>query len=318
MLRSINSCRWGGLLLAICVAHSITAAELSLPPPQQLSAHVWAWIGPYDAPSKANGGYRMNLAFVVGEERIAVFDSGYGPAMAKAMLAHIRAISDRPVAYVINTNSQPHRIMGNPTFKAQGATIIAAADAVERMVQEGADFAATIERVLELPVGSVPAPGKPDRTIQELTPLDLGGLEIQVQPVGRAHTDGSLVVHVPSDKIVYAGDVLYGGRLLALLPVSGLETWMKAFDALRAFDDATMIPGHGQPAPLAAFEHPTYRYLAALKTHMDAAADAGDFMQDAINSLDDSAWSELVNYEDLAGRNAHEAYRKQEAAAFGM
>jgi len=58
--------------------------------------------------------------------------------MANAVLEQIRQITDRPVRYVINTNSQPHRILGNATFRKEGAEVIAAAEAAPRIAGEGA------------------------------------------------------------------------------------------------------------------------------------------------------------------------------------
>lgn len=80
----------------------------------------------------------MNLGFVAGSEAVAVIDSGYTPDMARAMLQQIRALTPLPVRYVINTNSQPHRFMGNEAFRQAGARILAATEAAERMQNEGA------------------------------------------------------------------------------------------------------------------------------------------------------------------------------------
>lgn len=96
-----------------------------LPPPKQLTKHVYAWIGPLPGPNKENQGYRMNLLFVVGKKAVAVIDAGYTEVMAKEMLAHIKRITNLPVKYVINSNSQPHRFMGNPAFRRAGVTIVA-------------------------------------------------------------------------------------------------------------------------------------------------------------------------------------------------
>ena len=296
-----------------------SAEDWILPAPQQLSAHVWAWIGPYGGPSKDNNGYRMNLAFVVGKDAVAVLDSGYGPAMAKDMLRHIRLITDRPVRYVINSNSQPHRFMGNGPFQAQGADLIAAAEALPRMMAGADGFARTIENTLELAAGSIAAPPAPQTLVEDRLTLALGGVSLEVVAVGQAHTPGSLVVHIPQDTLVYAGDVLYGGRLLSLLSeVSDLEGWLQAWEHLETYGDARFLPGHGEPGPLSAFAHGNRDYLRALLDHMQAAVDAGTDMQAAIDAFDSSPWKALADFEELSGRNAHEAYRQREAAAFGF
>jgi glyoxylase-like metal-dependent hydrolase (beta-lactamase superfamily II) len=301
--------------LGLLLSNAAPADEI-LPDPVQVSERTWAWIGPYGGPSKENRGFRMNLGFVVGDEAVAVIDTGYGDPMAKAMLAQIAEITERPVRYAINTNSQPHRVLGNAVMKAAGAEIIAGAAAAPRITGQGADMATAAEGVLGIDSGSIQPPGTPDRLIEEPVTLDLGGVSLEVIPVGTAHTEGSLIVHVPEDQVVFAGDVLYGGRLLAVLPASHTGGWIDAFERLRDFGDARFVPGHGEVGPLSAFEYPTLEYLTALKTHMDAAVEEGTGLQDAIESLDQSPWKHLADFEALSGRNAHQTYLEREAAAF--
>ena len=307
------------LLLACLWLAPVSAEDWILPKPTQVSEHVWAWIGPYGAPSKENHGYRMNLAFVVGKDSVAVLDSGYGPAMARDMLRHIRLITDRPVRHVVNSNSQPHRFMGNGPFQAQGATLVAGKDALPRMQEMADAFARTIEATLERPEGSIDTPPLAETGVEDSLTLDLGGVTLEIVAVGRAHTPGSLIVHIPEDQLVYAGDVLYRGRLLALLgEVSDLEGWLQAWERLEQYPDARFLPGHGEPGPLSAFAHGNRDYLQSLLDHMQAAVDAGTDMQSAINDFDSTPWQSLADFEELAGRNAHEAYRQREAAAFGF
>jgi glyoxylase-like metal-dependent hydrolase (beta-lactamase superfamily II) len=144
----------------------------------------------------------------------------------------------------------------------------------------------------------------------------LGGVTLNVIPVGTAHTPGSLIVEVVEDGTVYAGDVLYGGRLLAVLPESRVAGWIAVFDGLRVFDDALFVPGHGVPGKLSEFENSTYKYLTTLKAHMDEAIEQGIDLQEAIGSLNQAEWQQLADFDALAGRNAHQTYLEREAAAF--
>lgn len=305
------------LLLAGWMLSTSAWADV-LPAPSKISAHSWAWIGPYGGPSKANQGFRMNLGFVVGKQAVAVIDTGYTEAMAEAMLKQIRQITPLPVKYAINSNSQPHRFMGNEVFRRAGATLIAHTDAAPRMREQSPSFARGIASVLELPEGSIKSPSSPNRLIQKTIRLDLGGVKLEVLPMGHAHTPGSLAVKVMPDRVIYAGDVLYGDRLLALLPESNLSGWLAAYDALKPYSKYTFIPGHGRPGRLAAFEKPTYLYLSTLKTHMERMVQDGKDMQEAIRNLDQSPWAHLANFDELAGRNAHQAYTQSETSAFGF
>lgn len=301
------------VLSAVFVRVSLAAG---LPDPIKIAPHSYAWIGPYGPPTKENQGFRMNMGFVVGKDAVAVIDSGYSDAMAKAMLKQISKITKQPVRHVINTNSQPHRILGNAVFKKHGATLIASIDAVPRITSEGAAMARTAENILGLSREDIHAPPVPDRALKGNTTLDLGGVTLKVSPAGTAHTSGCLTIEVVEDKVIYAGDVLYGGRLLAVLPVSRVDGWISAFNALRAFEGSVFVPGHGNPGTLMDFEHSTFTYLTMLKNHMDEAVDRGTDLQDAIRTLDQSPWRELADFDALSGRNAHQVYLEREAVAF--
>ncbi len=308
-----------GLWLALYALVVVPAHAAGwLPEPVKVSPNTWAWVGPYEAPSQANRGYRMNLGFVVGKQSVAVIDSGYSPEMAQQMMQRIREVTPLPVRYVINTNSQPHRFMGNEVFRSAGAEIIAARDAAARMEKEGAGFSATVERVLALKAGSVTAPRPPDRLVDG-TPvvLDLGGgVKLRVTDFGRTHTRGSLVVEIKPDQTVFAGDILSSGRLLALLPDGHVTQWIAAYDALRGLKAKQFVPGHGTVAPLNAFEQPTYRYLIALKSHMGKAVKDGIDIDRATASFDAAAWKKLANFDELGGRNASLAYLEAETDGF--
>jgi len=287
-----------------------------LPAPKQLTDHVYAWIGPLPGPSKENQGYRMNLLFVVGNNAVAVIDTGYTEAMATEMLAHIKAITKLPVKYAINTNSQPHRFMGNPAFTRAGVTLITHEKSAQRMEKQAGNFATGIERILELKPHSVTLPARPDKIVKGDTELDLGGLRIKIWDFGTAHTPTQLVIEVAQDNLVYTGDLLYSGRLLSIQSDSNVKHWLQAYARLKQFGDVLFVPGHGQPGKLGSFEFPTHQYLTLLFDHMNKMVEEGIDIQDAINGLDQSRFSSLVNYEELAGRNASWTYLEREAAAF--
>ncbi len=311
----MNSLRLSLLLILALLAWPARAD--GLPAPRQVSPHVWAWIGPYDPPSRENRGFRMNLGFVVGTQAVAVIDSGYSPRMAEAMLRHIRKITPLPLRHVVNTNSQPHRFLGNAVFRQAGARIVAGREAAERMARDGATMAGAAAGILGL--ANLPVPDVPDHLLGagESANLDLGGgIALAVRHMGTAHTKGSLIVEVSPDRTVFAGDILYGGRLLAILPDSSVKGWIAAYEQLRSVNGAAFVPGHGQPGPLADFDHPTLSYLVRLKKHMDEAVKKGNDIEKAKADFDGSAWKPLANFNELAGRNAYQAYQESETEGF--
>jgi glyoxylase-like metal-dependent hydrolase (beta-lactamase superfamily II) len=236
--------------------------------------------------------------------------------MAKAMLERIREVSDQPVRYVISTDTRPHRVLGNEVFRDAGAQVVMTPQAAAFTQAQGGAMARTAEEILGLPAESIRSPGAPDVSLTQAVSLDLGGVTLNVIPVDTAHTPGQLIVEVVEDDVVFAGDVLYRGRLLSVLSESRVDAWIDAYEMLRELDEALFVPGHGEPGSLEDFEQPTYEYLTLLKSHMDDAVDEGVGLQDAIESLDQSGWQGLADFDALAGRNAHRTYLEREAAAF--
>tara|TARA_B100000427_G_scaffold289673_1_gene265511 strand:- start:504 stop:1457 length:954 start_codon:yes stop_codon:yes gene_type:complete len=305
-------------VLAILTSGAVSAQAADiLPPPERVSENVYAWIGPLDGPNTQNQGYRMNLAFVVGTDAVAVFDTGYTREMGDEMIAHIKRVTALPIRYAINSNSQPHRYFGNDAFHAIGAEIMATPEELARMEGMGGMFAMFSAQALGLKDGAVPAPIAPVQKVTSSRTLDLGGgITLRILPAGGNHTPNSLIADVPSDKVLLAGDVLYGERLLAVLDVSQPKEWIDTFDGLRRFKDYLFVPGHGRPGPLAIFEGPTYRYLSNIWDYMCKAVGAGVDLDSAVKSYDQSAYSGLVNFDNLSGRNASWTYQKAEFACF--
>ena len=303
-------------VLSLLAAHNASAAGPILPAPTRVSEHLYAWIGPYGGPTAENQGYRMNMAFVVGQDAVAMIETGYHEPMAREMLAHVAKITKVPVKYMINSNSQPDRFLGNEYFRRQGATIITTTAEAKRMAERVGMLAQINESLLGLKPGSIEIPSPPDRILDGNTELDLGGVKIKLMQFGASHTPGPFVVHIPKDNVVYGGDILYSGRLPAVIDGGNVNSWIKTFDALKKFGNATFVPGHGHPAKLSAFEFSTREYLVLLRDHMAKMVEQGKDQIDAMASLDQSRFSKLANYEELYKRNASFAYLEAEADSF--
>ena len=287
-----------------------------LPAPQKIAAHSYAWIGPLPGPNVKNQGYRMNMGFVIGSKGIVVIDTGYTEAMAKEMLAYIRSISKAPIIAAINTNSQPHRFFGNSIFKKAGAEIMSTAKEKQRMVNNLSLYRSRIEKTLKLASGTINKPALPDTLINKPTTLKLGDVNITIASPGASHTPASLIAHVIEDNILFTGDIVYGDRLLAVIPDSNIKQWIASFKKLADYGNVTIVPGHGQIGPLKNFEFSTLNYLQLLHTHMTQSLADDLEAQEAIITLNQTAYQKLANYDSLAGRNASWAFLEAEQAAF--
>ncbi len=305
----MTAARRAAALAVALAASSASALEIN---PVQVAPGVYAVIGELGGRTYANEGLNANVGFIVTDEGVVVVDSGATWQSARALHAAIRRITDQPVKWVINTGGQDHRWLGNGYFREQGAEIIAHVKAKADMAARGADQLAALAPVLKEKLDGTRAV-LPTRTFDDRLALTPGGREIRVIHFGAAHTPGDSVVWLPRERVLFTGDVVYVDRLLGVIPVSSVKSWLTAFDAMAKLEPKTIVPGHGAVCDLAKARRDTYDYLVLLRTHMKkAVADFVD-LQRAIDSLDQSAFARLANYDDLKGGNASRAYLEAEA-----
>ncbi|MDF1529022.1 MAG: MBL fold metallo-hydrolase [Sedimenticola sp.] len=283
----------------------------------QINPRVYALVGELGQRSPENLGHNMTSGFIIGDEGIAVIDSGACLAGAERIHAAIRKVSDKPVRWVINTGGQDHRWLGNDYFRQQGAIIIASVAAATDM-RERADkqMAQAQQRIGKGFTGTTPA--YPDQTFEQRLALPLKGIEAEVIFSGGGHTPGDSIVWLPKEKIAFTGDLVYVQRLLGVREI-GAAAWISSLEYLRdTLQPRTVIPGHGHVTDLNEALSDSYNYLIHLREAVQQKIDDGAFDPvEASQGLDQSRFSYLENYADLRFRSinalnvAEELFRNQ-------
>jgi glyoxylase-like metal-dependent hydrolase (beta-lactamase superfamily II) len=185
-----------------------------------------------------------NTGFVIGDTGVVVIDAQMFLPTAKAELEEIAKITPKPVNAIILTHSDPDHINGLPAYP-RGMDIIA---------QENAK--AEIQQVVEDPNSNgFPPPADiknylPTRTVRDTDSMVLNGVSVVLIHTGPAHTDGDLAIYLPSQKIVFAGDLLtpavgaYPG--IHLNKHGSSLGWIEAMKAILALDADIYVAGHGE------------------------------------------------------------------------
>lgn len=268
----------------------------------RVTPRVYALVGDLGQRSPDNLGHNMTSGFIIGDDAVAVVDSGASRAGAEAIHAAIRAVTDRPVRWVINTGGQDHKWLGNAYFKAQGARVIASRAAAEDMRQRTAEQMDQARRLIgEAFAGTEPA--YPDQTFKKRFRLPLAGIDVELIFAGGGHTPGDSFVWLPADRIVFTGDIVYVQRLLGVRD-NGIRGWLASLRFLEALQPETVIPGHGRVTDLEEALRDTRDYLLMLKASVQARIDEGAFDPvEASQGLDQSRFSYLENYDDLRFRS---------------
>jgi len=178
-------------------------------------------------------GNHQSMFVVTSAGVIATDPIGYGrPEMVTTYVDEIRKVTNKPIRYLIYSHHHFDHIAGGKPFKDAGATIIAHKRAKERLV------------ALKDPHTVLP-----DETMDKSRTIRLGATTLELTYVGLNHSDSSIVMRLPKDKILFAVDFIPVGTMpgLAMLDSYPIE-WEESLKKVMAMDWDTLIPGHpGQP-----------------------------------------------------------------------
>jgi glyoxylase-like metal-dependent hydrolase (beta-lactamase superfamily II) len=279
---------------------------------EPVAPDVWAFIGDIGPRTVANEALNANLGLVVTRGGAIVIDSGATRAGARRIHDAVRRVTDLPVRWVINTGTQDHRWLGNGHFAAAGAELIAHAHALPDMRARAGDQLQALRALLGAAADGTDA-AWPTRLVTGTdTRLELDGTVLHLVHHGGGHTPGDTMVWLPAARVLFAGDIAYVDRLLAVLPASSTGHWVTALNAMAALAPRHIVPGHGRITDVSTVQQQSRDYPVALRTHMKRAVEQGIDLGEATRSFDLRPWRSLANAAELHPGNASRTYLELE------
>lgn len=304
-----------GLIACLTLAGLSASAEEPVLKPIRVAPDVYAVIGDLGMQTYENAGLNNNLGFVVGTDGVLVINSGPSTRVARALHEAIRKITPQPVKFVVNVNSQSHYWLGNGYFRQLGIPILAHSASNHLMQQMGAAQLQSARALLKDKADDT-ALAYPTETFDASRTLRLGKTRIELLHFGGAHTAGDLALWLPEQKILFAGDLVFTQRMLAVIPAGNSGGWIKAFDQAMALKPVTIVPGHGKPTDVKTATRDTRDYLALLRGGARAVLARNGSLQDAVEKVDQSKFKYLQNFELLAKRNMNQVFTEMEQESF--
>jgi glyoxylase-like metal-dependent hydrolase (beta-lactamase superfamily II) len=235
-------------------------------------------------PFGSNPFFGANLVVIVNKDDVLIVDTGTSPAAARAFVADIKRLTDKPVRTVVNTHWHYDHTDGNSIFGPEVQIIAheyvrqaiekfdilhnepfrsSTANAPKAMIdrftkQVAAEKDPARKAALQKKLADTEAatkqfvqdikeikPTPPNMTYTEKLVLHRGSREIDLLFLGRGHTGGDTVVFLPKEKIVCTGDLMESR--IAFMGSAFFDEWLKTLDALKKLDFAVDLPGHGAP-----------------------------------------------------------------------
>lgn len=272
---------------------------------------VFSAIGATGPPTYENAGHNNNLSFIVTSEGVVVVNGGGSYLLAKALHDEIKAITDQEILLVVDENGQGHAMLGNSYWAEQGVKIIAHEDAATEFEERGFRILESMKR-LNRERGDGTFLQGPTETLTDSYTLELGEFVIEVRYLGPSHSAGDVVVWLPNQSLVIAGDMAFHERVLPVFEdtytLDWLETWDTEFEALNA---TYVIPGHGHPTNMDQLRRYTKGYLEYLRREVGALIDNGGGLAEAYY-IDQSPYATLDTFEELATKNAGRVFEQME------
>jgi quinoprotein relay system zinc metallohydrolase 2 len=299
----------GALLLAIVAAAAAAPEALSV---SEIAPGVFVHQGRYELFTPRNEGDVSNAGFIIGRDGVAVIDTGGSPRVGAALLAAIRARTQLPIKYVINTHMHPDHVFGNVAFEAEKPTF-AGHHKLPRALAARAQRYLAINKEL---LGEEAFAGEriiaPTLLVDDKLELDLGDRTLLLEAQKTAHTDNDLTVFDKQTGTLFLGDLLFVEHVPAL--DGSIRGWLALLDQLKQRTDiARVVPGHGPasvpwPAAMAAEQ----RYLDRIAQDVRAMIKQGKTISEAMGSAGLSEKDAWLLFPEYHARNVSAAFAELE------
>jgi quinoprotein relay system zinc metallohydrolase 2 len=312
------------LLATIVVPHASRAladdaSQISVTNGAPLVMHeivsgVYVHQGLHAEATPENQGGIANIGFIIGDQSVAVIDTGGSFKEGQALLAAIRQVTNLPVAYVINTHFHPDHILGNAAFVSLKPSFVAHSHLPRDLAARSIDYLATARQNLGAAFeGTEIVPAQ--HLVQTAEVIDLGHRPLILTPYPAGHTDADLTVLDETTQTLFTGDLLFVQRIPAV--DGSIIGWLKVIDGLQQVKAKRAVPGHGPvsvPWPDALGDE--QRYLLAIVTATRQQLKDGHTLQQAVETLDTQLKStegaRWQLFDDYNGRNVTAAYTELE------
>jgi cyclase len=239
-----------------------------------------------------------NAGFIVGSSGVVLIDTCSTEARTRALHDAIRSVTEAPIRTVVNTHHHGDHTYGNSVFAP--ATIVGHAHCFTEAARTGIK---RYEETFEQPDWGNLQLTTPNLTFESRLNLHADETLIELHHMGGpAHTSGDVVAWLPTDRVLYTGDLVFHGGTPFIL-MGSVAGSLRSLDWMRSFNPTTLVPGHGVVCGPEAFDV-IERYLLMIQRVSGEAIEAGLTPLEAALKVDLGEFVALNDSERLVG-NLH-------------
>jgi glyoxylase-like metal-dependent hydrolase (beta-lactamase superfamily II) len=300
-----------GMVLSCCATHTVAQNQDALTLiPKQVSPSVWYVEGESALGSQANRNFISNAAFIIGKQGVVVVDALGSPALAQGLIHAVAKITPLKITHVVVTHYHADHIYGLQSFKKIGAKIIAhpaakeylnSDTAVQRLAASRAELFPWIDETTQLV--------EAETWVDKDTQLQLAGVDLIIRPAGPAHTPEDLILYLPEDKVLFAGDLVFRGRIPFIGPTANTGPWLMSLKSMLTLGATSIVPGHGAVSQTSTADiEILHDYLQYLRDAMSKAVQDFELFDEAYAATDWSRFEKLPLFKFANRMNAYNTY----------
>ena len=277
----------------------------------EVAPGVFVHQGRYEMQSPQNRGDMANAAFVVGDDAVAVIDTLGSAVVGRELREAIRAVTDKPIRYVINTHMHPDHVFGNTAFKEDNPTFVGHYKMARGLASRADQYLATNKRMLGEEAFEGIEIVLPTLAVEDKLTLDLGNRTLVLEAQPTAHTDNDLIVTDTKTGTLFLGDLLFSVHVPTL--DGSIKGWLALIDELETRKVARVVPGHGPHAmELPGALAPEQLYLATIAEDVRRLIAEGKTLEDATKTAGFSERDAWKLFDQYHVRNVSAAFAELE------